>query len=257
MCKNFREEFYAIILYMKKTLLIILLILFLSPMIAISSEETDDYVDMAASYAAEGEYQKAMQSIDNALRLEPNNKTILNIKSTLHSVMYPNSYKAQSPSAIRNFSGEDSYLQSGLNQYEMKDFNGALYSFQKYLEVNPNSDFTYTMIAKCYLEANNPALALNYIEKALRLSNSVENRMIQGKILYAKGNYIQAKKIFEDLKFTVQTSELYEYIGLCNYKMGNFSQALMNIDKAIILRDDATSLNILYNEIKQNLEVKN
>jgi tetratricopeptide (TPR) repeat protein len=78
--------------------------------------------------------------------------------------------------------------------------------------------------------------------------------MLQGQILYEKGYYVQAKNIFESLKVTVQTSELYEYIGLCEYKLNNYAEALNNIDKAIILRDDVQRLDSLYNEIKVKIE---
>lgn len=233
-----------------------LLSFILLPLRGYSSELTDDYIDMASEWANSGNYAKALEYINTASQIEPSNKKLLSIKQILNQVMHPENYPANRSFSSLNASVEN-YLDEGIKNYEAKNYNVAMESFQKYLTYNPKSDFAYTMLAKCYLDANNPTLALNYIEKARNLSDSVENKMLQAKILYAKGYYVQAKNIFEALKVTVQTSELYEYIGLCDYRLNNYAQALNNIDKAIILRDDVQHLNLLYNEIKSKLEVEN
>lgn len=43
-------------------------------------------------------------------------------------------------------------------------------------------------------------------------------------------------------------------MGLCDYAAGNYTSALSNIDKAIILSDDDEYLENKYNEIKKILE---
>lgn len=43
-------------------------------------------------------------------------------------------------------------------------------------------------------------------------------------------------------------------MGLCDYAMGDYMSALMNIDKAFILSDDDEYLQNKYNEIKEILE---
>ena len=45
-------------------------------------------------------------------------------------------------------------------------------------------------------------------------------------------------------------------MGLCDYAMGDYMSALMNIDKAFILSDDDEYLQNKYNEIKEILEKK-
>ena len=55
----------------------------------------------------------------------------------------------------------------------------------------------------------------------------------------------------------IQTSKIYQYMGLCDIAKQDYMSALMNIDKAIILSDDDEYLENKYNEIKEILENNN
>ena len=73
---------------MKKLLLSIVLtsVICLS-LPAFSNEIEEDYLDMASSYSAEGDYNSAMQYIDNILRINPANKQAQDLKRGLTHVM--------------------------------------------------------------------------------------------------------------------------------------------------------------------------
>lgn len=77
---------------------------------------------------------------------------------------------------------------------------------------------------------------------------------MEAKILYHKGSYNDARDKFNLLSRNVQTSEVYKYLGLCDYALNNYASALLNLDKAIILSDDDKTLNSTYNEIKTKLD---
>ena len=91
-------------------------------------------------------------------------------------------------------------------------------------------------------------------DKAIELNDCPEYQFDRAKILYKYGNYEESKKIFSSLLQDIQTSKIYEYMGLCDYAAGNYTSALSNIDKAIILSDDDEYLENKYNEIKKILE---
>lgn len=298
---------------MKKIFVICFILCLALSQCVYASEETEDYIDMASSSVAQGDYVSAKKYVNQALLIEPSNKDLLDLKSTLNRISNPNyvpylkkaypfftqavnSKKSGNKEAeisileqnSGNFWGSylladlyrknenysdaityykkalninssysQSYLGLGISEYEIHDYTSAIATFQKYLELNPNSDLAYTMLAKCYLQAGNANLALNNIEKALYISDNLENKLLQGEILYEMGYYAQSKNVLESLKTNIQTSDIYKYIGLCEYKMNNYADALLNIDKAIILSDDAGKLNMIYNEIKQKLDNKN
>ena len=92
------------------------------------------------------------------------------------------------------------------------------------------------------------------IQKALNIEENIAYLLIEAKILYYKGDYDNAKEKLNLLSRNVQTSEVYKYIGLCDYAQNNLPSALLNIDKAIILSDDDKTLNSTYNEIKSILD---
>ena len=52
----------------------------------------------------------------------------------------------------------------------------------------------------------------------------------------------------------IQTSKIYEYLGLCDFALKDYTKALINFDKAILLSNNDTYLEAKYNEIKQILE---
>ena len=52
---------------------------------------------------------------------------------------------------------------------------------------------------------------------------------------------------------SIQTSDIYKYLGYAYLGMQDYNNALLNLDKAIILSDDDKDLNSKYNEAKTKL----
>ena len=92
------------------------------------------------------------------------------------------------------------------------------------------------------------------IKKALAIDENISYLLIEAKILYYKGNYDLAREKFNLLSRNVQTSEVYKYLGLCDYAESDYPNAMLNLDKAIILSDEDKSLISTYNDIKKKLE---
>lgn len=147
-----------------------------------------------------------------------------------------------------------SYLSLAQIYLEQRDYQNALNTLNKYLSYNPNSDIAYALRAEVNLNLNNLSAAENDIKKATDIEENISYLLTEAKILYHKGEYEDARIKLSFLSRNVQTSEVYKYLGLCDYAENNYPSALLNIDKAIILSDDDKSLNSLYNEIKNMLE---
>lgn len=298
---------------MKKILLLCLILPFLSCQV-IANELTEDYLDIAANYCIEGNYNEALVYLNKILSIEPNNNTAKELKSAALRVMSPTSvsylssrntqvkqalafkkqgnkskelstlvnavntnpqnywvscylaeyyrknnnynnaviYYQKALSAKPNFS--QCYLNMAVIQYENKNYNSALTSVNKFIQSNPNSDTAYALRAKINLEINNTNNAQNDIKTALSINDDINYRFIEAKILFKTKNYTKAKEKFEILSKDIKTSEIYKYMGLCDYELGSYTNALLNLDKAIILSDDDKTLNSKYNEIKDKLE---
>lgn len=147
-----------------------------------------------------------------------------------------------------------SYLGLGKAYLDNKQFQNAVDALNKYLTYNKNSDIAYALRADCYMNMNYLSDAYDDIKKALKIEENISYLLIEAKILYYKGDYDDAREKLNILSRNVQTSEVYKLIGLCDYAQKDYKNALLNLDKAIILSDDDKTLNSTYNDIKQILE---
>ncbi|MBR1424959.1 hypothetical protein IJ579_05300 [bacterium] len=146
------------------------------------------------------------------------------------------------------------YLSTGVVLYELGKYNAALNPIDKYLTFNPEDDYAYSLKSRAEFQLGMIEKSKIDNNKAIILNNSPEYQFDRAKILYKEGDYLAAKNLFTNLLSYIQTSKIYEYLGLCDYAMQNYSGALINYDKAIILSDDDEYLESRYNEIKGLLE---
>lgn len=149
-----------------------------------------------------------------------------------------------------------SYLGLAKAYLDNKQFQNAVDALNKYLTYNKNSDIAYALRADCYMNMNYLSDAYEDIKKALKIEENISYLLIEAKILYYKGDYDDAGEKLNLLSRNVQTSEVYKLIGLCEYAQKDYKNALLNLDKAIILSDDDKTLNSTYNNIKQMLDKK-
>lgn len=299
---------------MKKLFLSILLtsiICFSSP--AFSSEVEEDYLDIASSYCASGDYNSAMEYLDKILIINPSNQQAQDLKKGLSHVISQDKksfvtsvnpmvkqaqeYKKEGneemevASLIEGTKGNNAYLAYYYlgNYYRSKQdyvkaidaynsalsarpdfsqaylaqaillndigrYESAINPLDKYLTFNPQDDLAYAVKSRVEFSMGMLDQAKQDNDKAIELNDCPEYRFDRAKILYKYGNYDESKQLFNSLLSDIQTSKIYEYMGLCDYASGNYSSALANIDKAIILSDDDEYLENKYNEIKGILE---
>ena len=292
---------------MKKLILTGLFFALLCPF-TFANEMTEDYFDIATNYCIDGNYSEALNYLDKILLVEPENKTVADLKNGLRQIIQGEntSFILPKSNAVKqavnykksgNKQGELTALTAAndywayyfLAQYyrQNKDYNQAINYFVKsvnakpsfnqcyleiavcyfelgnfqqtvtylnqYLKINPQDDFAYALKARCEANLDNNDDALSDILTAIALENSVDNRFLEGKILYNMKRYRQAKDKLEKLTSDIQTAEIYKYIGLCYDGLGNYNEALNNLDKSILLFDDDKTVNSKYNEIKAKI----
>ena len=134
------------------------------------------------------------------------------------------------------------------------DYKSAINYLNQYIGHNPNSDIAYALRADANMNLNYLVEAQDDIQKAIEIEENISYLLIEAKILYYKGNYDDAREKLNLLSRNIQTSEVYKFLGLCDYAQNNLPSALLNIDKAIILSDDDKELNSTYNNIKATLD---
>ena len=170
---------------------------------------------------------------------------------------YKNALNAYSASTSARTDFAPAYLGTAIVLYEMGQYNGVLNPADKYLSFNPEDDLAYAMKARAEFELGMISAAKEDNEIAIKINDCPEYQFDRAKILYKEGSPKEAKKLFESLLNDIQTSKIYEYMGLCDMDLGNYSNAVTDFDRAILLSKDDKYLEMKYNEAKQLLENKN
>lgn len=292
-----------------KRLFITGLLLVLSSSLVYANEMTEDYFDIATNYCIEGNYREALSYLDKILLVEPNNKTVADLKNGLQQIVQgknisfilPKSNAVKQSIEMKKLgdkqgeitslnSGNDywayyflgqlykqnrdynqavsyfvksvnakpsfnqCYLEIAVCYFELGNFQQAVTYLNQYLKVNQQDDFAYALRARAYANLNNNDSALSDILTAIALENSIDYRLLEGKILYNMKRYQPAKEKLQKLTDEVQTAEVYKYLGLCQAELGDYSAAIDSLDKSIILFDDDNVVNAKYNETKSRIE---
>ena len=136
------------------------------------------------------------------------------------------------------------YLES--ERYEMVNE-----PIKRFLYFNQQSDIAYSIRAKAYMKLGQYNDAETEIVTALALNNDIEYQLLHGIILYKRGNYARAINVLNRVAEEVQTSDVFKYLGLSYLARKEYSNAMLNLDKAILLSDDDKELNEKYNETRE------
>ena len=298
---------------MKKSILSLIFSIFILtiPAKAFASEMTEDYLDIATSYAVSGNYASAMDYLDKILSIEPSNQEVVSLKNMLKS-MQNNSVTSPMVTENRNlvlaqdakrsgnknaelqyltaaansggywanmFAGDFyrktkqyskalTYYQNALNSttqssapllyigicyFEMKNYNDAFPVLTQFIAYNQQESYAYAMRARVLTELGRYNDAETDIVTAIALEDTLEYRYLEGLILFKRGNYKKAQTSLEKIAGEIQTSDVYKFLGLSYYATGDLNNALLNLDKAILLSNDDKTLQTQYNEIKAKL----
>lgn len=226
-------------------------LLFLSLFFAVNSgfcsALTDDYVDIASSLVQDGKYSQALNYINKAIEIDSTDKNLLDKRNSLYKLM-GRSDLANS-SKIAGIADND--LIYAVENYNAGRFKEAKVNLDNYLTKMPKSDFAYMLRAKTNMNLDESQSALRDIKSAQTISNNPEYRLVEALILYNNGKYAQSRDILDELSNDIQIYNVYKYLGLNNFKLGDYKAAVQNFDKAILLYDEDKTLMQTYNEAKR------
>lgn len=170
---------------------------------------------------------------------------------------YKNALNAFSASSSARSDFAPAYLGTAIVLYDMGQFKSVINPIDKYLSFNPDDDLAYAIKSRAEFELGMIYEAENDNNTALKINTCPEYQFDKAKILYAKGKYSESLSLFKKLLSDIQISKIYEYMGLCNMALKNYTQALTDFDRAILLSNDDEYLEMKYNEVKRLLENKN
>lgn len=144
-------------------------------------------------------------------------------------------------------------LYLGICYFEMKNYAEAYPVLTQFIAYNQQEGYAYAMRARVLAEMGRYNDAETDIVTAIALEDTIEYRYLEGLILFKRGNYKKAQVSLEKIAPQIQTSDVYKFLGLSYYASDDLKNALLNLDKAIILSNDDNDLKAKYNEIKAKL----
>lgn len=145
------------------------------------------------------------------------------------------------------------YTEIAVCYFELGNYTQAITYLNQYLKANPKDDFAYFLKARCEANSGNNETALSDIITALAIENSIDYKFMQGKILYNLRRYQQSLDTLQPLTSEIKNAEIYKYIGFSQAELGLKTDALINLEKSIILFDDDRTVNMKYNELKTGI----
>lgn len=125
------------------------------------------------------------------------------------------------------------YLNLAICFFETEEFNYSIMATKEYLEFCPNSDYAYFLMAKTYLAMGQYNEAKTCVQKAIDINDCVDYDYEFALIHYYLGDYDDAVEIFQNLLQYKDNAEIFNYVGLCNYKKQNINAAIINFKRAI------------------------
>ena len=222
----------------------------ISANIVFGSAFVDDYVDIASSFVQEGKYSQALNYINKALDIDKGNVRLINMQQDLYKLIGREDASLSS-AGIDNTDNASQYLFAAINFYDSGKFPEAKDLLNKYIERMPKSDFAYMLRAKTNMNMEETPSALRDIKSAQAICDSDEYQLVEALILYKNGKYSQSCEILNKLSNNIQIYNVYKYLGLNNFKLGNYKEAVENFDRAILLYDDDKTILSTYNEAKR------
>ena len=166
---------------------------------------------------------------------------------------YPKALLYYQKAISAGFNSSSPLLYIGICHFEMKNYNEAYPVLTRFIAYNQQESYAYAIRARVLTELGRYNEAETDIITAIALEDTIEYRYLEGLILFKRGNYQKAQVALAKIANDVQTSDIYKFLGMSYYATGDLNNALINLDKALLLVGNDLDLKTQYNQIKSKL----
>ena len=205
---------------------------------------------LAAAYTKEGRYQEAGEIYDAVLALRPKSEEILFLRGTnlLRLGKYAEAKADFDAAVAMNDKDYDRLIQI----YETLDYYGYKDAGQGYLTdalQKYGSEMGAYNQGRMYYYMRDYEKAYLSLEEAKDPSNS-GTYLFLGKAYEATGDYNYASSVYNSyLTGVKQDAAIYNQLGLCEIKKGNYAAALTAFQNGMQLEDSVMMQTLAFNEI--------
>lgn len=135
------------------------------------------------------------------------------------------------------------YFKNGSAKYNLKDFNGAIKDLNKAIELQKDNSEAYYVRANCYGELGEISKATNDFKTVLEINPDYKDVFVN-RAYYIKtpnGDYegaISDYNKFIELNTAGNNAFAFNNRGFAKYKLGQYRDALTDIDKSLQIAPD-------------------
>ena len=214
-----------------------------------SNDLTDDYFDIAQNYYKEGNKTKALEYIEQILKIEDNNLNAIGLKIKLT----PPTKNKQLPKLEKPLIFDvpyqntgnptaDAYYQQGLECYRNRNYAMAEESLQTAIKMNPNNYFAYNTLGLVYFAQNKIDKAIESFEKSNETNKNFTIPLDNLAQIYKQIG--DSEKCFN----TLTKAQAQNPKDFCTYMLlGDFHRDIRDFDNAIAHYQEVIKINPKYN----------
>jgi len=189
-------------------------------------EFNDDYYNSKGlQYFYIGDYKKAQENFELALKVNPKNHKALsnmgNLSLIKNDVANANSYFKKALS----YSNSDTSIYRNIAKTDKKNEENYL---KKAISINPNDKLVYYQLGKFYIEKGDTNSAITNLKQAVALDKTFVEAYLELIPIYInKKDYNEAIiNCRKALNVAPDNAEIYYYIGLLSEKIGKYDEAV-------------------------------
>ncbi len=202
------------------------------------------YMNRAEYRISKKEYNRALEDLNLAIKLNPNYAGLYYNRSFIHGVLERNDlvFKDLNRAIQKDPSYMGAYLNRGLLLGEQNQNEAAIKDFTKVIELSPNKYFGYYNRALYNNKVRQYPKAINDLNKIVEMNQFLpESYYLRGKIYVQINDVNNAFKDFSKiLEINPYFAEVHTLRGNLWLGKGNFEEALKDFNQAILLDKQQT-----------------
>ncbi len=207
-------------------------------------EQAELMMEQFSAFSAEESYGEALEAINQAIALAPDNAEYYRQRSLLHALLGDSSAALVDIDEVINLDPEemDHIVQRGVYLREIGELDASLTDLQQAVTTIPVNPYYRAELSLTHLEIGDAEEAMEEINRSIELDPRNDFYLgVRAEILLAIGDWPLA---LEDLHQAIEigTGEVWHHDQLAAiyaWELGDYEQALIFFDQAIDLEPDA------------------
>lgn len=239
--------------------------------VALADELAEDYLTIANNYFCAQNYDKALEYLDDVLKIEPENTEAQNLKIKILPLCGKNETIAEAQAPVKVLASQpqsenfvilnvpqadvekmsydsDYYNKKGQEFYDKKDYDSAIEYFYKSIKLNSKNQQAYNNLAMAYWFKNNLGLAVKYFKKAYSINKNYTQPLVNLALLY--------KQLGDDEKQlnALQTAIKHNPNDYCAYfVLGEYYKNRSDYKNAVANYKEVVKINPKYSQVYLSL----